>query len=87
MEVNVTGKTKGFIDVSRAARVRRNLSVLSSSLERLEESASDPQVQSQRSQSLRRLDQGLGDLIRIVRGPSGSAVRRDSRARARRAGR
>ncbi len=71
-------KTKAFIDLSREARVRRNLQLLVGQLDRLLQESSEPSVRQQRSQGLSRLDQGLGDLVRIVRGlsASGSASRR-----------
>ncbi len=70
-------KTKGFIDLSRAARARRSLLLLLGLLDVLG-APSESLIESQRrSLALQRLDQGLGDLLRVVR--SG----RESRGRGR----
>ncbi len=82
--MTIRGKNRHFIDVSRAARVERNLSILFGQLSRLAEPSSEPEVSRQRSLGLSRLDQGLGDLVRIVRGASASG--RGSPRRSRRAG-
>ncbi len=74
------GKNRGFIDVSRAARARRNLSLLGDYLDRLSEEVSDNDLLKSRLTALSRLDQGLGDLVRIVRGFLGTE-RRGGRGR------
>ncbi len=70
MEVMVKGKNKAFIDVSRGARARRNLEALEAFLDKLLEAGEPSEPLSRKSQhlALQRLDQGLGDLLRIVRG-------------------
>ncbi len=73
--MTVRGKNRGYIDVSRAARARRNLELLRRYLDGLAEDVSDNDLLKSRQSSLSRLDQGLGDLVRIVRGSSGTAQR------------
>jgi len=79
MEVMVRGKNQSFIDVSRSARARRNLRLLETYLDKLAEEVSDDDLLKSRQSSLSRLDQGLGDLVRIVRGSSATARRGGAR--------
>ncbi len=77
-------KTKAFIDLSRGARSQRNLSLLGELLKGLLQESSEPSVQQRRSLDLSHLDQGLGDLIRVVRsGRESGGAPRGSRARSR----
>ncbi len=73
MLVTVTRKVSGFIDLSRDRRCRRLLSVLGHDLDVLLTQSDSPDLQRQRSEALSRLDQGLGDLVRVVRSASSSA--------------
>ncbi len=73
-------KTKGFIDVSRAARCERNLQLLRAWLERGRGLDPAPgELSQERSLSLSRLDQGLGDLLRVVRSGKASGTGRPPR--------
>ncbi len=73
--MTVKGKNRNFIDVSREARVLRNLHLLERRLDSLVQLGQSPEERSLRSQSLRMLDQGLGDLLRIVKAGSASGAR------------
>lgn len=81
--MTVRGKNRGFVEASREARCRANLSILLSQLGRLVQQDSSPLQKSRQYDALRRLDQGLSDLVRIGRGPSGSELKRSPRARRR----
>ncbi len=64
--VTTVKRTKAFIDVSRAARAGRSLGRLRGLLAVLVEESADSTEQLRRSRCLSQLDQGLGDLIRVV---------------------
>ncbi len=79
--VTTVRRTKGFIDESRAARARRSLHQLAGLLEGLLEAHQEPSERLRRSNALSHLDQGLGDLIRVVRYGEESGGGRSSRRR------
>ncbi len=65
-------RTNSFIDLSRGGRSERNLRSLGALLAELLVETSDEELRRRRSLGLQRLDQGLGDLIRVVRYAKGS---------------
>ncbi len=83
--VTTIKRTKSFIDESRAARCARQLARLTGLLARLADPEGSPEELLRRSVSLSRLDQGSGDLIRVVQ--SGVASERGRRSRGRSGGR